>query len=285
VDTEFTVDWLAYTAICNEGKPASQYSIQQQGWRESAALHGYTRAVTSPMGANVAWNPSVPAMGVHCTYSGSALRSLGKGGLMFTDVMQFHYDNNDGCSRIDLALDVRDSGLSIPALFREINRLKSNEPTLCNKCSAQSYSLIESENGGATLYVGSRTSMQMLRIYNKAAEQGLTGDWLRFEVEVKGSKALALHKQLCEGYHFQMYQRCQQLIVSMVDFNFPAWREIFTQKGVKIGVPKITDRQTRVWLMSQVAPAVAKYIQTKGEEDFLVDFNREVNILLGRLDR
>lgn len=43
---------------------------------------------------------------------------------------------------------------------------------------------------GKTLYFGSRGSNTYIRIYDKAAEQGVDGHWVRFEVELKQRNAL-----------------------------------------------------------------------------------------------
>lgn len=42
-----------------------------------------------------------------------------------------------------------------------------------------------------TVYLGGRSSQRLVRIYNKAAEQGLPVSWVRVEIEVKGDAAAA----------------------------------------------------------------------------------------------
>lgn len=45
------------------------------------------------------------------------------------------------------------------------------------------------KGAGWTVYVGSRNGETMLRVYDKAAEQGVTGHWVRVELETKGKLA------------------------------------------------------------------------------------------------
>lgn len=49
--------------------------------------------------------------------------------------------------------------------------------------------MISSSQGGSTLYIGSRSSEWMLRVYNKGAQAGWNVRAVRYEAEVKGDKA------------------------------------------------------------------------------------------------
>lgn len=52
---------------------------------------------------------------------------------------------------------------------------------------------------GWTVYIGQRSCEAFVRIYDKAAEQGVTGvDWVRFELETKGKTADALSRAVLE---------------------------------------------------------------------------------------
>ncbi len=56
--------------------------------------------------------------------------------------------------------------------------------------------LLSGERRGWTLYLGSRNSEAMVRIYDKAGEQGVKGPWVRFEMEYKKDTADAA----CRAY-------------------------------------------------------------------------------------
>ncbi len=56
---------------------------------------------------------------------------------------------------------------------------------------------------GKTLYFGSRGSNAYIRIYDKAAEQGVDGHWVRFEMELKQRNAMYIVKHIIsEGENF-----------------------------------------------------------------------------------
>jgi hypothetical protein len=44
----------------------------------------------------------------------------------------------------------------------------------------------------STVYIGSSASLRQIRIYNKAAEQGVDGDWIRIEMILRGDQARAV---------------------------------------------------------------------------------------------
>ena len=84
-------------------------------------------------------------------------------------------------TRVDAALDFRDSGGSIEQFFRAfLDGAMATHTT--------SGHLIRSGTGehiGYTAYIGSRESARMLRLYDKGVQSGVGGDWLRAELEIK----------------------------------------------------------------------------------------------------
>jgi hypothetical protein len=56
--------------------------------------------------------------------------------------------------------------------------------------------LLQNDDGLDTVYVGSRDSDRLLRIYVKQVTEGPEGRWLRFEAEFKGDAAVALQPLL-----------------------------------------------------------------------------------------
>lgn len=84
-------------------------------------------------------------------------------------------------TRCDLKIDLIDGGVS-PNQFRKEYEAQYGDDT------PRQFSFVKSRNGD-TVYLGSRSSERMMRVYDKAAEQGVRADWLRVEMEFKEGEA------------------------------------------------------------------------------------------------
>ena len=120
--------------------------------------------------------------------------------------------------------------------------------------------LMEDLRGGATCYVGTRTSEQFARIYNKDAESGkpeYERVW-RYEVQLKNKLAVKLAEQLSAG----VYQRSNHALVFV--------KQWLSHRGVStpwksdaelLPLPKVTQQSTQLeekltWLRTQVRPTL-----------------------------
>lgn len=81
-------------------------------------------------------------------------------------------------TRIDVAFDVFDSGCLVADLHAAYAKGRAGRKN-------RSYAFYASPNGD-TLYLGSRTSDLMVRVYEKGKQMRMSVDWLRFEIEIKG---------------------------------------------------------------------------------------------------
>ena len=128
-------------------------------------------------------------------------------------------------------------------------------------------SSIDSEDGGYTLYIGSKSSEHFCRLYDKGAESGneyYQGCW-RYEVELHNDSATAAARYLLAN-GIQM----ETVIASTV-------RQYYTARGVR--VPWFTadelnavrprasiesdDSRSLRWLAAQVRPTIAR-LRTRG---------------------
>lgn len=154
-------------------------------------------------------------------------------------------------TRIDLALDVFDSGFSVESVMlayefeHAMNRQKKTQ-------------FIRSSHGD-TFYVGSRQSEKMLRVYDKAGEQGVEADWVRYEMEVKGDAAVQV-----AVYAISNFKRTAQLHVAMLSLpnsDIGVLLENYAQGApLEIRNTPSTKEGREKWLLNVVAPALAKLI-------------------------
>lgn len=134
--------------------------------------------------------------------------------------------------------------------------------------AAKKFRKIQGSDGGYTLYVGSRQSGRMLRIYDKGVQSGELAPGLlwRYEVELKKPYAVPATSELVEfpnrGQYILgvIYHHCG--INGIVPVSNYDDKEIEIEKQVKITTPAAKLN----WLSTSVKPTVA-YLSSLGYND------------------
>jgi hypothetical protein len=229
------------------------------------------------------WCDDRPDMGCHIMYSGRVLNAYESENINSLAILRRHSSFGDTCKRIDLAIDVHDGALNFAALR---GCLETGEASTRSK----TYNSLTGSSG-ETIYVGSRVSEQFLRIYDKAAEQGERGNWKRIELELKGSRAMTMARELAINDIDYAQERTRTMIKAFVDFPLPAWKEIIGNTAIGIGKAQDNLPNTRGWLLTQCAPRLARYIHETGDEAILASFldvmaavHRELAITSDKVD-
>lgn len=123
-------------------------------------------------------------------------------------------------------------------------------------CEEKGRSFTQVHGGkGSTIYLGSRHSANMVRVYDKAAEQGKDYPWVRIEGEFKGDVAKLLWQS--EGYLFENVMR--HMAAWLSDWKDPLVGYVMDCIDLppllaQIGRKTETDRET--WLTTQVIAAL-----------------------------
>lgn len=120
-------------------------------------------------------------------------RFVMSGGCAIADVERQHIlqravDGNLNVTRLDIAVDVMQSGITP----ERVDQLYRNERHSGRKLSHDFKKRIK----GDTFYLGSRDSAYYLRVYDKSKEQALSDDWIRVELEMKDYAAQG-YKEIC----------------------------------------------------------------------------------------
>ncbi len=179
----------------------------------------------------------------------------------------------ENCTRIDLAvtttLSERWKGLAKG--YYEWHARGNARPDVPNL----GFTLIQNTHGGETVYVGSRTSRQFGRIYDKGAEQKkeeLTGYQWRYEVEYKKPLAGPVLKALLSMVRDGDLPGAMRSSVH----NWFAERDcppIFEGAGPMLELEteaRVTSDEVKLWwLSSQVCPSVQKLVD-RGRLDDVV---------------
>lgn len=165
-------------------------------------------------------------------------------------------------SRIDLAvtveLDQADETIA-EGYYNYVNN---------NGYGHRTYSIIKNTLGGSTLYVGSRSSNEFGRIYDKGIESKITpvkGKIWRYEVELKGEKSKIASNQL-KIYGDHMDHKSHPIVTTVYDwFNARGCAPIFLRRG-QDGLDLVLHAENKsydqklVWLRKQVSPTVRDLI-------------------------
>lgn len=217
------IDWLRFTLEDRE-------AIEDFRWRYQLdaepidAVGFYNSAVElrTQRGVRVGrvdWHTLHPEQKVCFTFSGRNLDEWRETEFGVMALFAFAASRRAHFTRIDVAIDVLDDDrASIAAL---VDSVRSGETRLKGK----QHSVIQSVSRGmvgTTLYIGSRKSDKYIRVYDKAAEQGLKGkNWTRIELEAKGDYAASLGMRiLSDGYGLAIAE-----LSRAIDCPLEWWRE------------------------------------------------------------
>lgn len=277
MNTEFSIDWLHVNEPCKPYALLGSHLHPIDGCdKRSPATphHGYTEAICNQAGAVAMRNINRTDMGVHIGYSGKTLNVYRDNGISSLELLRWHIGRGGSVSRIDLAFDIRDESMTPGVLYEQLCNGKATT-------TAKTYNLITGNDGGSTVYIGSRQSEAFLRIYDKAAEQQQDCQWVRVELELKASKARFAAFTMANEPDSKAYQWAQAWLQGFVSFPHPVWRAFIQQTGIPLARANKQQADTRKWLIDQVAPAVAKYIQRTGDYDVITAFCRVVGSGLG----
>lgn len=173
----------------------------------------------------------------------------------------------DHATRVDLAVTAEFNPRVEELASREYYRFEAQDP----EATTKKHSLILSENGGQTFYIGSRKSSRFGRLYDRGARAGthIPGQCWRWEVEYKGDKADQIRTDLTRLDH------ASTIKAGLVT-------DFFQGRGIAIpalvGPVSMVEHgsthakslyNTLEWYAQQVAPSVKRLIDSGLEQEAL----------------
>lgn len=267
MDTKYQKDtiterchWCEYTAPMT----TDQFwpSFMPASAKEIRPLPNYTHGLEFGNGARVFWHHTRMEMGRHIIFSGSCCDIIGDS---LRECLQYAQSKSFKITRLDLAVDIRNTNLSIK---HGISLVERGEV----KTHARTAPIIKDGMGaGVTLQIGKRGSAQFVRIYDKAAEMGVDGTWIRVETQYGDRKATKALETYLRG------TSVRALVRGFVDF--PTWRKwqcILEHAAVSVVYTK-TDTNTRKWLLGTVAKSIAREMLFDDGKDFKERMLQQIN--------
>lgn len=248
------IDWLAYSQ-----KSSTEWqfpSYIESNWKPISPLRNYTNGEENKQGVKRFWNTVTSAQGRLVVLSGSALDAINE---EREDFYSFAANLDNKVTRVDYCLDIH-GGKFNPMTV--ISHLRAKNVIT----HARTIPRIQDDwKGGFSQYVGTKASATYTRIYDKAAEQHVTGKWSRIETVYQDDRAEASLQA------YLLHKSTRKLILAHVDFpKWKAWRRVMRGDKAKLIV---TPRQTatRRWLMEQVTKSIAKELLLDDDQQFLFE--------------
>lgn len=283
------VDWLSVTIPIDTQRSAekfkdgqlwrdviaSTYTTDNGKWHTSAPRFGYTHAYTSQHGTIAMVGQA--SMGLHVIYSGQALQALTSLGIDTERIIKNAVSMGGRATRIDVALDIIGGRSSVDTY---VSACRLHE----HVCASKTWRIMQGSEGGHTLYIGSRTSERMVRIYDKKAQMAAKFDaveqdnWIRIECEFKGERARNLMKAFNDNEGTDVLA---SHLIDAVDFpTIAEYRESLDTGGkwIEPTSTKRKDTQTRHWLRKMVAPVIAR--EAAQDMEFYASLLTEISALI-----
>lgn len=252
LSTQQHLDWIEITTPILGKKPTVPYPAHwSKKFVECKPMNGYSVACRYDDGRIEMQNASNPNMGIHTVMSATTLQNLQE-----DDKWLLGYFLAEGVrvTRLDCALDIYHNPLN----FDELWELARRREFVCN---LRKPPLREQDaKTGDTVYFGRLKASVVTRVYNKAAEQNVKGDWVRVETMFRHSRAnnaakLMVRKNL----------DCRALIAGHVRIpKLKWWSDIMTNEPEKTRLDPAGVSKRVHWLLNSVSPTIAKEIHLRG---------------------
>jgi hypothetical protein len=267
IEIQYSVDWFSCTKLTGPLVFDTAFP-ESMGQTVSTAKprNGYNHADMLKCGAVVMHHNTYRDMGYHAQFSGASLWELRQVGMTDGQIVRRLSSMSAKASRIDIAMDIFGSeSLTVPAIANAVER---GDITAVTKKATFTHG-VGGRTSGATLYLGSRASERMLRVYDKAAEQGIDGmKWLRLEFEIKEEQARAVQNALVVNNDtagvFRAVWSSFMKKCDLVELNQ-------TVGSTSVTIPDVPRKahSTVAWLLDQVVPAMVSFQEQHPEIDIL----------------
>lgn len=222
---------------------------------------GYNRAMALTIGV-IHWHTERPEQGVSVELAGSALHMARQMGVSDLALLGAIADIGGKVSTMDAYLDLFNHGAQPHAILelRDAGTLKTSARQVGDFTSSTRKK--GEWQRGETVYVGSPKSDHQIRIYNKAAEQGLDGDWIRLECRWRDVRARNAHTAMLT---YGIAPTVRAALSAALDLPFDWWQKALTGEVAEIDPVGRIDGNTAEWLLKACLPALERELAKEHE--------------------
>lgn len=218
-------------------------------------------------------------MGVCASITGKACRYLESQGKNLWQLLQtLAHTANINITRLDIALDyynnIMDKIINNIRQGRYISKVRTIN--FISKIGADRKEHIE------TIYLGSRSSDVMIRIYDKAIEQGIKDNtvWERFEIVLKKDRIYKVIPMLADDINqtfynilYTYFRPIKKMEKNISRSEIEPYYKKFLGEVEKVSLYEKKEKKTiedkYMWLEKQVAPTMAMLAKALDNTDFL----------------
>lgn len=263
------IDWLSIT-VDSLQYPSTWTKERKEMPR---GMHGYDTGVKYLDGRIELCSSNRKDMKPHVIFSGSCIDrlSLENGNDTLKTLRAMSHGKP---TRLDIAVDVKEGTLPIEEMRDHFDNGQS-----ITRAKKGVYMETVGEVG-ETLYIGSTASGKRLRIYDKAAEQGLKDkSWTRVELQLRSSFAANSFLLLINSE--EPYLVIPKLIVGFVDFpEILDWVVVMGSGDISVPGKVQLEGNRHAWLMDTAAKALAnEMLENGGGLDLLKAFRDRAKML------
>lgn len=247
------VDWLSVTfPHFKRRQPTGMYP---DGWTDKRVpakpINGYSLAARYADGRVEMTNPDQPNMGTHILLSGTTISNLTED---YSSLVTHFIESGAKIARIDFALDLFGMGFDLEKVWKLADAGKYK----CRLRKPPSH--YEDTAMGHTIYFGRMKSSAFTRLYDKAIEQKVTGDWKRIETVFRHSRANNAAKHYAKG------ASVRSLIKGHLHLpDYDVWNEVLNVDALKTHLARVDGDKRLEWLLKSCAPTLAKEIHLQGD--------------------
>jgi hypothetical protein len=262
--TDCHLDWLRYTVPwveqqnelenLNRSRPGIPL-FDMTG--ESVDIgQGYDRGVRMNSGM-MFWHTTRHEQGIGVQLSGMDMQELRHSEVSEADMLRFIAAVGGRVSTMHSCINIHNGGADV----RQLIDAHAAGKTVARARQVGVYTsktkVGENWVSGETFYVGSAKSAIQIRVYNKAAEQGIEADWTRLEIVWRGRHARAVHAQMIMT---GIAAVTRGAIMHQISTELPWWK--LAMRG-ELTEPEMMRRKPSAryaWLMSVVLAALESEI-------------------------
>lgn len=282
------IDWLQFTLLKDDGlkivfrilrlNPADFEKLDKGGL-------GYKDQLINN-NVRLYYNGN-PGMGINTSISGKGCRYMESQGInLWSLVFRLAQSARINITRLDLALDTD---------IKLIDKIRASIDSKKYISKSRSISYIcksgKDSTRTETIYLGSRSSDLMIRIYDKAIEQDLEGiDWERWEIVLKKEKIIEaiplLKKDISQAFKnilYTYFRPIKKIESNKSRSKVESWYLKFLGKVEKISLYRDPAQKTIedkwAWVEKQVAPTLSLLALAFDNTEFLS------GLALGNTDR
>ncbi len=265
-EVRISIDWLRYTMPYQDGKDVitslaaalPRNSKVQLTGELVANSRGYDRAMALSIG-RVHWHTAREDQKISVEFTGSDCNQLHHLGFDWAALWRHISDSGGHITTIHFAIDVLGYGADHVELENALHAAEAT--TKARKVFTFAGGEIGDVRTEGTTYVGKPSSDRQMRVYNKAAEQGVEKDWTRIELVIKGKRAKALLVPLI-ALHWVTVAR--STISAFVAWKTsPWWQAAIAGEVAPMPIVARVDTATVDWLLKQCLPTLRRELKVE----------------------